>query len=411
MRLFKSIIFCILAWVTCGNINAQYSGLDLLDGKKKKVVHFDYINGFTIVKVVYGGIFYMDFLLDTGASHNILFKKTANDILGISYTDTIIIGGADLDVQMTALVSRNVPIMLEGTSTILRDIIVLEKDYLDIEAMLGRRVDGIIGGDFLKGLVVDLDYKHSKLTIHDPNQFQPGRKFTRHKIDLVNHKPYIQSITQIEDKTDTLKYLLDTGASLALLIHSNKILDFELPRNVIVGNLGKGLGGNISGFVGMTNRMSLGSYEFNNVISSYQAIDSLILNTRDIVRDGIIGNVILSRFHVIIDYVDEVLYLKPTSDLDREFEYDKSGLLIYSLGANLDQYFVKAVYPNTPAMEAGILPGDRIMKIGCWPLAFYDLEKITSKLQGKEGKTIKLTILRAGKKIKKKFKLRNFFED
>ena len=91
MRLFKSIIFCILAWVTCGNINAQYSGLDLLDGKKKKVVHFDYINGFTIVKVVYGGIFYMDFLLDTGASHNILFKKTANDILGISYTDTIII--------------------------------------------------------------------------------------------------------------------------------------------------------------------------------------------------------------------------------------------------------------------------------------------------------------------------------
>jgi hypothetical protein len=411
MTSIRTIIFCILAWAFHGSISAQFSGLDLLEGKDKKEIKFEYVNGFTIVKVIYGGILYMDFLLDTGASHNILFKKNANDLLGISYSDTIIIGGADLDVEMKALVSRNVPIMLEGTSIIQRDIIVLEEDYLDLEKMLGRRIDGIIGGDFLKGLVVELDYKHGVLTIHNPDRFEPNRKFSSHDIDLINYKPYFKSVTQIEDKVDTLNYLLDTGASLALLIHSNKIDGFRMPDNVIIGNLGKGLGGDLSGFIGMTKHLELDQYEFNNVISSFQEIDSLILAKRDVVRDGIIGNIILSRFHVIIDYVHEKLYLKPITKLSKEFAFDKSGLLIYALGSELDQYYVKTVYPNTPAEEAGIKPGDKIIKIGFWPIIFCNLQSITRTLQKKEGKTIKMKLLRNGEEIKVKFKLKNLFKD
>ncbi|MFT4536494.1 MAG: putative aspartyl protease [Saprospiraceae bacterium] len=406
----RTIIFCILSWAIHGSLSAQYSGLDLLGGKDKTEVKFEYINGFTIVKVIYGGILYMDFLLDTGASHNILFKKNANDLLGISYSDTIIIGGADLDGEMKALVSRNVPIMLEGTSIIQRDIIVLEKDYLDLEKMLGRRIDGIIGGDFLKGLVVDLNYKHGRLTIHNPDTFKPNRHFSTHDIDLINYKPYLKCATKIEDKTDTLNYLLDTGASLALLIHSNKIEGFKMPDNVIIGNLGKGLGGDLSGFIGMTKHLEMDQYQFNNIISSFQEIDSLILVKREVVRDGIIGNVILSRFHVIIDYVHEKLYLKPTAKLSKEFVFDKSGLLIYALGSELDQYYVKAVYPNTPAEKAGIKPGDKIIKIGFWPLMFYDLQKITKKLHGKDGKKIRMKLLRDGKEIKVEFKLKNLFK-
>jgi len=411
MNYIKTIICCLFALAICSSASAQYSGLDLLDGDDKKEIKFEYVNGFTIVKVIYGGILYMDFLLDTGASHNILFKKNANDLLGITYTDTIIIGGADLDLELRALVSRNVPIMLEGTKIILRDIIVLQEDYLDLEKLLGRRIDGIIGGDFLKGLVVDLNFKNKELTLHNPERFKPNKKFSSHDIDLINYKPYLKSITRIEDKVDTLNYLLDTGASLALLIHSNKIEGFQMPKNVIIGNLGKGLGGDISGFIGITKNMKMDQYEFNNIISSFQAIDSFILARREIARDGIIGNVILSRFHVIIDYVNEKLYLKPNTKLSKEFAFDKSGLLIYALGSELDQYFVKTVYPNTPAEAAGVKPGDKILKIGFWPIMFYDLQKITKLLQGKSGKTIKMKLLRNGEEIKVKFKLKNLFEE
>lgn len=410
MTYIQKFLFSILFCITSVAITAQYSGLDLLGDEDKIELNFEYFNGFAIVKVVYGGIFNLDFLLDTGASHNILFKKRANDLLGITYTDTIMIAGAALDSKMKALVSRNVPFMLEGTNMILRDVIVLQKDYLDLEKLLGRNIDGIIGGDFLKGLVLELNYKHGKLTLHNPNLFKPKRKFTEHDIDLINYKPYIKSVTQIEDRLDTFNYLLDSGASLALLIHSNKIENFVMPENVIIGSLGKGLVGDLNGFIGMTNYLNLDGYEFNNIISSFQEIDSILLDHKSVIREGIIGNSILARFHVVIDYVNEKLYLKPNSKLSKEFKFDKSGMLIYALGKNLNQYYVKTVYPNTPASEAGVKPGDKILKIGFWPLMYYDLNKITSKLQGKDGKKICLKLQRGDEKIKVKFKLKNFFK-
>ena len=410
MNLLRTFITCLLLLSQLSMTSAQYSGIDLLGKDDEKKVKFEYINGFTIVKVIYGGLLYMNFLLDTGASHNILFKKGANDLLGITYTDTIIISGADLNKDMKAMVSRNVPIMLEGTDVIRRDIIVLKEDYLDLEKMLGQRIDGILGGDFFKGLVVGINYKHGELTIYDPSKFEVKRKFTEHDIDIINYKPYLRSITTVEEKKDTLNYLLDSGASLALLIHSNKTKNFKLPEKVIIGNLGKGLGGELTGFIGMTNTLMIDEYKFNNVISSFQNIDSTLLQNRNVLRDGIIGNVILSRFHIIIDYVNEKLYLKPITKLTKEFAFDKSGLLIYAVGPELNQYFIKTVYPNTPAESAGLKPGDKIIKIGFWPMVFYDLEKIIRKFQGKAGRKIKMKVLRDGKKIDIEFRLENLFE-
>lgn len=407
LRISAIILFYLLSY---GYTQAQYSGLDLLDNDKKKEIPFKYVNGFIIIKVFYANFFELHFLFDTGASHNILFKKNVNDVLGIRYTDTILIGGADIHVKMKALVSRNIPMQLENSKTIQRDIIVLEEDFLELEKTLGTRVDGILGGDFFKGLVVGIDHKKDKITIYDPNRFTPDEKFSEHDIQINNYKPYILSHTVIEGNTDTLKYLIDSGASLALLIHSNKDKVFKMPDHVIIGNLGKGLGGDINGYVGMIDGINIDQYRLPNIITSFQEIDSTFLESDNILRDGIIGNVVLSRFHVIIDYMREKLYLKEISKLDAEFDYDKSGMLLYALGDKLNEYYIKTVYPNTPAAEAGLLPGDKILKIGFWPSKFYSLSGLLKKLQGKDGKKIKIKVLRNGEKIKTEFRLRNLFK-
>ena len=404
-------LIVLLIFFSCSFLIAQYSGLDLLDNKIKKEIPFKYVNGFIIVKVYYAQFFQLNFLFDTGASHNILFKKNVNDLLGIEYTDTIQISGADIHTKMRAFVSRNIPMQLDKTKVIYRDIIVLEKDFLELETVLGTRIDGILGGDFFKGLVLGIDHRKDKITIYNPNRFIPNSKFTTHDIEIHNYKPYIKSHTEINGIIDTLNYLIDTGASLALLIHSNRDSLFKMPDNVIVGNLGKGLGGDISGYVGMIEGLNIGKYRLSNIITSFQEIDSSFLDKEHIIRDGIIGNVILSRFHFIIDYMREKLYLKEVSNLNEEFDYDKSGMLVYALGDNLNEYYIKTIYPNTPAEEAGLLPGDKIVKMGFWPAKFYSLSSILGKLQAKEGKKIKMTILRNGEKIKIQFRLRNLFRN
>jgi len=390
---------------------AQYSGLDLLGGEDSKTVSFEYINGFILTKVVYGGLLTMNFIVDTGASHNILFKKNANDILGIRYTDTIDISGADITGELKAYVSRNVSLMLPKTPIIKRDIIILDEDYLELEKVLGVRVDGILGGDFFKGLVLELDFRKRRLIFRNPGRYKPPNSFKHYKIDMHNYKPYIDAPTKVEDSADTLKYLLDTGASLALLVHSNVVDGFEMPKNTIVGNLGKGLAGDLTGYIGLTRSFRFGGFEFKNVVTSFQDIDFDVIKGRNIVREGLIGTILLSRYDLIIDYVNQDLYLRPNSKLDKEFSFDKSGMLIYAFGENLDEYIVKAVYPDTPAEEAGVLPGDQIIKIGWWPIEFYELPDIVEKLQGKVGKKIKLKLKRGDEVRKVNFRLRNLFED
>lgn len=412
MKVIQRFLIIVLVFMlSLSYVKAQYSGLDLLGNKDKKVVPFKYVNGFIVVKVFYAHLFELNFLFDTGASHNILFKKQVNDILGIEYSDTILIGGADIETKMKALVSRNIPMQLENTNIINRDIIVLEKDFLELEMLLGTRIDGILGGDFFKGLVVEINHNRNRITIRNPNNFVPKDEFTKHDVTIKNYKPYIKVATEIEGTIDTLNYLLDSGASVALLVHSNKDKKFKMPENVIIGNLGKGLGGDISGYVGMIDGIQIDQYNISNIITSFQEIDSSFTESDQIFREGIIGNVILSRFHIVIDYMREKMYLKPISELDEEFEYDKSGMLVYALGDNLDQYYIKTIYPNTPAREAGLKPGDKIIKIGCWPIRFHSLSSILRKLKGKEGKKIKIKVLRNGEKIKTEFRLRNLFEN
>jgi len=409
LKIHSKIIICLLILITQIG-NSQFSGIDLLDGKKKKEISFDYINGYILLDVIYGGILHLNFILDTGASHNILLNKRTNDLLGIAYTDTINIKGSDLVGNLTALVCRNVPIMLQNTEAIQRDIIVLKEDYLDLNMVLGKRVDGILGGDFFKGLIIGLDYEKQKLTVYNPKHFKSKKNTVKTDIKIINYKPYIKCATKIRNSLDTLTYLLDTGASLPLLLQDNINKTFEKPHLSILGNLGRGLSGELTGYLGMLNNIQFSEFELANVLTSFQSIDSLTIIKKVNIRDGLVGNDILSRFHIHIDYVNEILYLKPYKGFKEKFDYDKSGLLIYAVGKNQSDYRIHNVYPNTPSAEAGLKKGDIILKVGWLPLRFYSLSSIKQKLQGKEGKKIKMKILRGDQKLNFEFRLRDFFK-
>jgi len=182
------------------------------------------------------------------------------------------------------------------------------------------------------------------------------------------------------------------------------------PETSIPGNLGRGLGGDILGLVGKSRFIGIDNYNFREVITYYQYLDSTIISQTEVDRHGLLGNAVLARFKkVAIDYTNSILYLEPRNDYNEEFEYDKSGINLIALGPNLDQYFINSILIDSPAHEAGILPGDLIVKWGWWSTRWYSLEGITNRLCKKEGKKINLTIKRGEEKIKKSFILRDLF--
>ena len=117
----------------------------------------------------------------------------------------------------------------------------------------------------------------------------------------------------------------------------------------------------------------------------------------------------MSRFNVIIDYTNEVLYLKPGRKYNEDFSFDKSGITIFAVGAQLNQYYVVAVIKDSPADLAGVRPGDLITKVGRKKAKRFTLSRITDKFTKKEGKKIKLTLQRGGQEFTVTFRLKEWF--
>ncbi|MFM8488765.1 MAG: PDZ domain-containing protein, partial [Bacteroidota bacterium] len=177
--------------------------------------------------------------------------------------------------------------------------------------------------------------------------------------------------------------------------------------SVLPGQIGMGLGGALQGYIGRVRDVSIGKYKQSGVISYFQIADSMINNSFMNGRAGIVGNVLLNRFQLVLDYQNSVVWLKPSGNFRKKYVYDRSGMYLLASGTSLNEFIVESVMDNSPASEAGILPGDRILQIGIAPARILRLQDVLKALQKKPGKKVRLLILRNGVKVRKTVLLRN----
>ena len=179
------------------------------------------------------------------------------------------------------------------------------------------------------------------------------------------------------------------------------------PANAIVSNIGMGLGGYLEGFTGRVNGLGIGQFRQSNIITYFQTLDTAGINMEYLNgRNGLVGNAMLSRFTVILDYHNFKIWLKPGRAYKSEFKYDRSGLNIITSGVSLNSFIVQTVQPHSPAEEAGILKGDQIVRVGLAPTSILNLADLQRIFQKKVGKKIHLVVKRDGKRLKKTLVLR-----
>jgi C-terminal processing protease CtpA/Prc len=151
--------------------------------------------------------------------------------------------------------------------------------------------------------------------------------------------------------------------------------------------------------------MTFSDFNFNEVLTNFQELpfveDSTYMNN----RNGIIGNQLLDRFTLIIDYVRNIAFLQPNPYFKKKFEFDRSGLFITASGPNLSKFVVFDVVPFSPSAKSGILNGDEIKSVNGVPASFFKLQDIMTKFRGKLGKRVRMVIIRNGEKMQKEFRL------
>ncbi len=369
-------------------------------------IPFTEVNNLIVVPVVVNNFLKLNFIVDTGVETPILTEIAYANLLGIEYVREVIVSGVGLQDSIRAFIGQKVNIKLPGNVVGNNlNLLVLQEDYLKLTEKMGMDVHGIIGYDIFKTFVVELDYDNKMLVLHRPEKYKVRKKFCSIPMEVDRTKPYIISVLNQDNYTDTVRLMIDTGASHAVLldVHETTLIT---PSKTISARLGTGIGGEIPGQMGRINAFQLSEFEFKNIIVSIPEPDAYNQLIKRGSRQGTVGGDVLSRLYPIFDYPHQKLYVSKSSAYKMKFDIDMSGLSIAMKGLFLDSIHVEHVRENSPAEEADIRPDDVILTINGRTPYNSSLSAIHQLLRKKPNYKIRLKILRRNEKIRKQFRLR-----
>jgi len=229
-------------------------------------------------------------------------------------------------------------------------------DYDILTSAYGEQVDGIIGFSFLSRYIIKIDYDSSKIHVYSKGSM----KYPRGGFLL---RPILSTlpiqIAKVHDERDiTSRFYFDTGAGLCLLLSQDFVDDSLVlsKKKKPVMTQGEGLGGKMEMRLTTVRDFKLGPYRFKKV-PTYIFEDSYNVTAYPYLG-GLIGNDILRRFNVILNYDRRDIHLLPNSHFRDPFDYSYTGLGIYKIEGEVR---VVDIMVGSPAEKAGFQPGDIIM--------------------------------------------------
>lgn len=296
----------------------------------------------------------LQFIFDTGSSGISLDSSTAA-YLGLKpvYSGQAIRGIAGIR-EVPFLYRRSLQI---GTMQV-DSLDFHVNDYSVLTAVYGVRIDGIIGYALLSRFVIALDYETASMDWYSPGQFTyPRRGYLMHpQLDrLPSHRVQIQDL-----RVDQPHFLVDLGAGLNLLFskryaQESGVLNLQRKRWI---KSGEGIGGRIDMELTTLRSARIGPYRFRNVpISLFEDTYNV---TNYPTWAGLIGNDLLRRFNVILNYPNMEIHLTPNRFLADPFDYSYSGLELYLIANKIR---VGYLAPDSPAAVAGLQLGDEVIAV------------------------------------------------
>ncbi len=385
----KLVLLTVLPLLMLGIVEGDAEARSL---SRPKVIPFEYSAGFLVVDLNLDGVLPLKFIFDTGSKHTILTDNTLLPLLRREPAEKIKLVGSDLSVSLSGRLLRRTTIHIADLEIRSQSLIILDDDVLNLAELTGQKVYGILGIGAFGAYAITIDYRRQQILLGASPRPQQLRGYTSVPLTVVEGKAYIHAAASIHaEHQDSLQLLIDTGASLALLINTSRADSSIYPPRLVVGDIGLGLGGKLFGYVGRSDTLSVGSYNFTRVITHFQLLQDSIHSRVIPSRNGLIGNRILDRFHVILDMPASTLHLKQQRKLNRPHPYDRSGLKLVSDAAKGGGIRVQFVNSDSPAWQAGIRSGDQLLRVNGISAGLLGIEGIRRKLRRKVGR--KITVL------------------
>jgi hypothetical protein len=231
-------------------------------------------------------------------------------------------------------------------------------DYELLTSAYGIKIDGIIGYSFLRRYIVMLDYDSLKMHVYTPGviKYPHGGYVLRPQFSTLP----MQAVYIKDNAAVNGRYYFDTGAGLCMLLNDDMVQDSSLfkKNRKLYPTQAEGLGGKKDMYLSIVNEVKVGPYHFRKV-PVYVFKDDFNVTAYPVLG-GLIGNDILRRFNITLNYPEQEIFLKPNRHYTDSFDYAYSGLGMYSIEGTI---VVTDIMKNSPAEQAGFQENDIVLAI------------------------------------------------
>lgn len=235
---------------------------------------------------------------------------------------------------------------------------------LNLRKIIGERVDGMFGMAFMQGKRVEFDYDDGYMRVLTTEEQIPS-DFTRIACKwLDDSKSRIIApitVTLSDGYIFNGQFMVDTGMSGTLAFNSATADKLKAEKRItttrtMVYAIG-GVGGTRTDYLLTSPQITIADQAINDIRISWSA--NKVGAAADTRYDGIIGNELLSRFDVILDFINCAIYFRPNSI----FSIPQPNDLGIVLTPNADHWLVNGLLEDGNAERAGLRRGDRIEAI------------------------------------------------
>lgn len=349
---------CILLYCCCSTVIVKAQEILVTHPTAKLVTRFpfkQYSGGVMIVRALLENIpDTLNFILDTGSGGISLDSTTcANLKLKPTPTDTTIKGmGGEHKVSFVFNEKLRLPgLTVEGLNFHVNDYDILTTVY-------GEKIDGIIGYSFFRRYIVKINFDSTEIEVYTPGEIDYPKGGTMLRPAFTSLP--IQNLTVKDRRTLDFNFYFDTGAGLCFLMSEQFARDSSilLPKRKPFYTQAEGMGGRLQMRITVIKMLQVGKYKFRNV-PTYLYEDDFNVTSYPFVG-GLLGNDLLRRFNLTINYPKREIHLLPNSHFKDPFDYAYTGLAIYYIDGVI---IVEDVIPGSPAEKAGFKVDDIIIGV------------------------------------------------
>ena len=324
------------------------------------------------------------FVVDTGATHHV-FDVTLRPLLGEPLQQgKVLTTGKSVNASFFTLPDCRI-----GSVPVRGRLPVMCLDLAWLSQGTGYNVSGVIGLDFLRTQIVDVDFDRGRLQLLRSTPANHGAR-----ISLLHRNVSLPFVVATIDGIGPVPLNVDTGSNAALDVDQRLYqrlaqAGIQKPRDPpFVSSAGKIE--NVAAGLLLAN-LSLQSYKHRNLHFSTSRYSALGLGY-------------WSRYRTVFDFPHQALYLIPGKHFKAADHDDLSGIMLYR---NESGTVVHKVHENSPALDAGIHVGDIVISIDGDDIAEHSLFEIYRTLS-RHPRFVKIRVSRAGALTEKTLQLRDY---